>query len=84
MASLKVFVKDGCSRCPGAKAVAECIRLRGFDVQEYDVGTADGMAEGAFYGVLSTPTVLVVDESDNPVRYWRGEAPDADEVITML
>lgn len=84
MASLKVFVKDGCVRCPSAKHVANLARLRGYEVHEYDVGTAEGMAEGAFYGVLSTPTVMVVDEAENPVRYWRGAAPDAEEVMRAL
>jgi len=80
MALLKVFVKEGCTQCPSAKAAAEVIRSDGHEVQEFDLGTADGLAEGAYFGVMSTPTMLVVDDEEKPVAWWRGLAPAADEI----
>ena len=84
MGSVKVFVKDGCSKCPAAKAVAGRLVSEGFPVHEYKIDTAEGMAEGAFYGVLATPTMVVVDKDENEINAWRGVVPGADEVKLAL
>jgi len=84
MTHVKVFVKDGCSRCPAAKDVAVALKGEGVEVHEFDMGTADGLAEGAFFGIMSTPTMLVVDKDENPLTYWRGVVPAADEVRKAL
>jgi len=75
-----LFVKDDCPRCPAAKHACS-----GLDrVEVYDVGNVDGLAEAAFFGVLSTPTVLVIDASGAEVASWRGEAPSKRELATLL
>lgn len=84
MSSVKLFVKQGCGRCPGAKAVADRLAGEGYSVREYDIDTAEGLAEGVFYGVMSTPTILVVDEGENPTASWRGAVPRAEEVRKMM
>ncbi|MGA2193237.1 MAG: thioredoxin family protein [Nitrospirota bacterium] len=84
MAAIKVFVKDGCSKCPAAKAVAGKLKSEGFDVQEYHMETAEGLAEGVFYGVLSTPTMMVVDREENEISAWRGTVPATEEVKRAL
>ena len=84
MASVKVFVKDGCSRCPAAKDMAGELMREGYDVREYRLDDAEGMAEGAFYGVTSTPTLLVVDASDNPLTCWRGMVPAPEDIRRAL
>ena len=84
MGSVKVFVKEGCSRCPGAMDVAGKLRREGYEVYEYDLDTAEGMAEGAFFGVMSTPTMLVVDSLENAVTAWRGEVPSHSDVKSAL
>ncbi len=80
MSAVKVFVKDGCGKCPAAKDVAGVLKSEGFEVHEYGLDTAEGMAEGAFYGIMSTPTMLIVDAAENPVTVWRGVVPPAEEV----
>jgi hypothetical protein len=84
MASVKLFVKQGCNRCPSAKAVTGALILEGYKVVEYDIDTAEGLAEGAYYGVMSTPTVLVVDGEENPITCWRGVVPVHEEVRDTL
>jgi glutaredoxin len=69
--TVKLFVKQDCPRCPAAKRA--CEGLDGLEV--YDVGEVDGLAEAAYYGVLSTPSVIVFDERGSELRSWRGEAP---------
>lgn len=69
---IKLFVKQDCPRCPAAKHAVD--GLNGVEI--YDVGDVDGLAEAAYFNVLSTPTVLVVDASGREVAAWRGEAPE--------
>jgi len=80
MVSVKVFVKDGCSKCPAARAVAVNLIKEGYNVSEYCMETAEGLAEGVFYGVLTTPTMLVVDRDEKPLASWRGVVPPLDDV----
>ena len=80
MGSIKVFVKDGCNKCPAAKAVAGRLKDEGFNVHEYRLDTAEGLAEGVFFGVMATPTMLLVDEDENTLAAWRGVVPIPEEV----
>jgi hypothetical protein len=80
MVSIKVFVKDGCSRCPAAKDLAGKLKNEGYEVHEFQMETAEGLAESVYYGVLSTPTMMLVDREDNPVTAWRGTVPAVDEI----
>jgi hypothetical protein len=84
MVSVKVFVKDGCSKCPAVRAVAVTLIKEGYDVNEYCMETAEGLAEGVFYGVLSTPTMLVVDRDDRPLASWRGVVPPLEDVKSAI
>ena len=77
---IKVFVKQDCPKCPAAKHAVE-----GFDGVEYfDLGEVDGLAEAAFFGVMSTPTVLVVDSSGVEVAAWRGSVPEPGRIRAVL
>ena len=78
--TVKMFVKDGCSKCPAAKVVAGKLKEDGIEVQEYSMETAEGLAEGVFYGVMATPTMMVVNGEDEPVSAWRGIVPAPEEV----
>ncbi len=75
MPTVKLFVKSGCSRCPQAKQACAALREEGFNVTEYDVETADGLAEGAFYSVQATPSIIIVDKKDKVIGDFRGEVP---------
>ncbi len=77
---IKLFVKDNCPRCPAAKHACEGLEA----VEVYDVGDVDGLAEAAYHGVLSTPTILVVNSNGDEVAAWRGEAPDRRELHAAM
>ena len=77
---VKLFVKEDCPRCPAAKAACEGIA----NVSVYDVGDIDGLAEASFWGVLSTPSILVVDSTGHEVASWRGEAPNPADIRAAL
>ncbi|MDO9556933.1 MAG: thioredoxin family protein [Coriobacteriia bacterium] len=77
---VKLFVKEDCPRCPAAKRAVEGLQ----NVSVYDVDSIDGLAEASFHGVLSTPSILVLDSSGHEVAAWRGEAPDPAALYTVL
>jgi hypothetical protein len=84
MGIIKVFVQRGCSKCPQAKLVGETLRGEGFTVMEFDVSTADGLAEAAFYSVQATPTIIVADSQENLIADFRGEVPSAQMVRELM
>jgi len=70
--TIKLFVRQDCPRCPAAKKSVEGLE----SVEVYDVDGLEGLTEASFYGVLSTPSVIVVDADGHEVAGWRGEAPE--------
>ncbi|MBN2231822.1 MAG: thioredoxin family protein [Deltaproteobacteria bacterium] len=81
---LKVFVQDACPRCPAAKDLAADIAAAGGTVNIFDTGAAAGLAEASFFGIMATPSLLVVDNDDRVVGAWRGTVPGRDEVDRLL
>jgi len=84
MEKVKVFVKDGCAKCPSAKKVGSLLLQEGIEVLFYDIDTADGLAEASFHGVLSTPTMIVEDSEEKTIADFRGIVPTVQEVKNVL
>lgn len=84
MGTVKVFVKDGCYKCPSAKEVGAVLTKEGLDVLYYDLGTADGLAEASYYSILSTPTMIVEDQDENYLADFRGIVPTPQQVKDAL
>jgi thiol-disulfide isomerase/thioredoxin len=78
---LKLFVSKECPKCPAAK---EAVQQVGREVEIFDIDEVDGLAEAAFYGVLCTPSLLVVDDSGHEVRGWRCEVPNVRDITSAL
>lgn len=77
---IKVFWKENCAKCPAAKAlVAESPKAELFNIDE-----VDGLAEAAFYGVMSTPSIVVTDGNGQEIQSWRGEVPSREEISKWL
>ena len=84
MGKVKVFVKDGCIKCPSAKEVGGLLLQEGVEVLYYDIDTADGLAEASFYGVLSTPTMIVEGSEEKMLADFRGTVPTVQQVKEVL
>jgi hypothetical protein len=84
MATVKIFIKTGCARCPQAKQAGEALRAEGFCVTVFDVETTDGLAEGAFYSVQATPTLIIEDKDETIIGDFRGEVPPVQILRDML
>jgi len=84
MGIVKIFYKDDCPMCPMAKQLKDNLIKKDIDVEYYNVGTADGLAEATFYRVLALPTILVEDEMENGLGEWRGVVPKVEEVLHAI
>lgn len=84
MATVKVFYRNDCPMCPGAKKLSANLRAKNVNVLDYNVDTSDGLAEASFYSILSLPAVVVEDESERGLKEWRGTVPALEEVIQVV
>ena len=84
MESLKIFTKAKCPRCPAVKEIGMELKKEGVPVFNYDLDTIEGLAEASFYGILSTPSLIVEDAEEREVISWRGVVPTLQEVKQAL
>ena len=84
MGIVKIFYKDDCVACPLAKKLGENLREKNINVVDYNVETADGLAEASFYSVMALPTIVVEDRMENGIGEWRGNVPKMEEVLEVV
>jgi glutaredoxin len=84
MGSIKIFTKAECPKCPAAKEIGSILQLEGLQVNYYDLETPDGLAEAAFYSVLSTPTIIIEDQDERILAGWRGSIPTLQEIQGVI
>jgi len=84
MGIVKIFYKDDCPMCPMAKKLRDNLQEKNVAVDDFNVGTTEGLAEATFYRVMALPTILVEDEAENSLGEWRGNVPHIDEVLSAV
>ena len=84
MKQVKIFTTHECPKCPAAKEMGVLLQKEGVPVSYFDLETPDGLAEAAFYSVLSTPTVIVEDAEESLLGDWRGSVPPLQEIRQVL
>jgi hypothetical protein len=83
MKKVKIFWQPECPKCPKAKELGESLKNEGFEVELFNTKEIDGLAESVYHDVLSTPSVVVVDDSKE-AGAWRGEVPDMKAIKDLL
>lgn len=81
---LKVFTKADCPNCPPAKALAKKLEENGTAVEWFNLDEEEGLSEAIYLDVLSTPSLIIIDDSDCEVKAWRGEVPPIKQVQKEL
>jgi hypothetical protein len=72
----KLFVKkDGCPKCKELTNLPPELKTHagnGIILEVFDVDEKEGLAEASFHGILSTPYLINVDNSDeeNVLKEW--------------
>jgi len=79
---LKMFTQPTCPKCPAAKKVVEQIETK-FNTEYYDIKTEDGLAEALSYDIMSTPSIVIIDDKGHVVKEWLGQAPTVEELIKV-
>jgi len=80
---IKVFWKSGCPNCPQAKELGNHLKEQGIEVELHNIGNMNGLAEAAFFDVMSTPTIVITN-GNKEIKSWRGEVPTIDEIKKVL
>ena len=78
--TVKLFWKEDCPKCPAAKE--SVLELDG--VEYYSLDDPDGLAEAAFYSVMSTPSLVISGDDGTEVVSFRGEVPSVSELDRWL
>jgi glutaredoxin len=76
---IKIFWQENCPNCTKAKYLGT-ILAEELEVQYYNVDTVDGLSEACLYQVMSTPTVILVNENKEEIESWRGMVPEIDYI----
>lgn len=80
---IKIFWQPECPKCPEVKELGEILKKEGYEVQLFNVIEVDGMAESVYYDVLSTPSVIVVENGVQKAA-WLGKVPTAKSIEDLL
>jgi glutaredoxin len=76
---IKIFWQKNCPHCPEAKNLGKQLENEA-EVQYFDVDTFDGLAEASYYDIVSTPSMVILDDEDNQIKIWRGKTPRLEEI----
>jgi len=80
---VKIFWQEGCPHCPAAKGLGGDLEGKGTKVEYHNIKTVDGLAEAAFFNVLSTPSIVLA-EDNREIKSWKGKIPEAEELNGIL
>ncbi len=78
--TVKFFWKSECAKCPAAKETVSSIE----NVEYYNLDESGGLAEAAFYSVLSTPSLVISRADGTEVKSFRGDVPRLQEIAQWL
>lgn len=80
---VKIFWQPECPKCQKAKELGEILKKEGIEVELFNVKEVDGLSESLFYDVLSTPSVVVVENGEKKAS-WYGEIPEIENIKDLL
>lgn len=76
---IKIFWQKNCPHCPETKRIGKQLEKE-TEVQYFDIETVDGLAEASYYNIISTPSIVALDNYDNEIKIWRGKTPYLEEI----
>jgi len=80
---IKLFTKKGCIKCPTAKRLCEELSNK-INIESYLVDETNGITEANHYEVISTPSIILVDDKDKEIKSFRGTVPTKEELIGAI
>lgn len=80
--TLKIFTQPACPACPAAKELGKKLEKK-VKVEYFDILKPAGLAEATFYGIMATPSLILVENKSKIKKAWTG-TPDLREVLDEL
>lgn len=80
---IKIFTQTNCPNCPAAKTLGQELLKEGADVEFYDIKTPEGLTESIMHSVLSTPSLLILD-NEKVIADFLSQTPKLEEVKKWL
>lgn len=77
--TLKIFTQPQCPTCPAAKELGKKLESK-VKVEYFDISKPAGLAEATFYGIMATPTLVLVENKNKIKKAWTG-TPDEKGVL---
>lgn len=77
---LLVFINNNCQRSGVAKEVAN--QFPNHEI--YNIDESEGRDIAYKWGILTVPTILLVDSDDHLIRKWPGAVPRPNEITNFL
>lgn len=82
MKEILFFWGPHCPRCKDARKLIGW--HRGIKVTRYDVSTAEGLSEAAFYGMVSTPSIVIAEEGIVKAKFDADNLPTRERIKGLL
>jgi len=76
---IKIFWKKDCPNCPQAKKIGKMVEDT-LEVQYCDIDTVEGLSEACMLNVMSTPTIMLLDNENNELESWRSRIPKIENI----
>lgn len=81
---VKIFWQENCPNCPPAKELGKKLVENGHDVQYFDIKDSDGLTEAIMFDIMTTPAIVVADDSNKEIQSFLDNVPSFDEVEGLL
>lgn len=81
---VKIFWQNECPNCPPAKKLGKELEVGGVSVGYFNIKDVDGLTEAVLHDIMSTPSIILVDDKDSEVKSWVGQVPKLDEIKKLL
>ncbi len=77
---IKIFWQPTCPACPQAKELGKKLEEEGKKVTYHNIKEPNGLTEGVMHDVMTTPSIVITDDTDNEVASYRASVPTMEEI----
>ncbi|HEX7319468.1 MAG TPA: hypothetical protein VF399_03810 [bacterium] len=86
MKSVYIFGRPGCSVCKDTVHKVNYFKEKGkfqAEIKYFDMESVDGLAEGSYFEVSDIPTIVIMDEDEEIMR-WIKKPPISEDFLPYL
>lgn len=80
---IKIFTQPNCPNCPPVKVLGKKLEDNGFQVNYYNTKEPAGLTEAVMHSLMSTPSLIVIDDKGKEIAGFRGKTPTFEEIAKL-